>query len=99
MLHDDDPELLKWLREHPTDQAKVGPSLGLPATKGGSSSSTDPAPHVSAPELPAPLSPGELTVFDGAQEDDFTDVVSLLISHGVDNVRCTKTRVFCGKGE
>ena len=37
-----DPKLTKWLREHPTDTAKVGPSLDLPPQMqvGGSSSSS-----------------------------------------------------------
>ena len=50
--HAGDPKLARWLREHPTDTAKVGPSLPGPnLTSGGSSSSTSRAPAAGSARL------------------------------------------------
>lgn len=87
-----DPKLTEWLRSHPTDMANVGPMLDLsPATQGTSSSSTAPAPPAEVhagqdvPGLPPPPgAPGDLRVFDGANENDFTDVVTMLRAYGTE---------------
>ena len=104
-----DPKLMRWLREHPVDTAKAGPLLDLPpVAPGGSSPSTSPAPGpptgvpadgsaAQAPEAPVPPPPGvpgDVLVLDGADESDFTKVVSLLVAHGVEPADAQ--RYVCG---
>ena len=44
-----DAQLTAWLRSHPTDTAKVGPSIGLPEPTPGAASSTSPGPSSGQP--------------------------------------------------
>ena len=52
MYQSEDPKLLKWIKDHPTDQAKVGPAIGLSPTPAAASSSTSAPP--AAHDLPVP---------------------------------------------
>ena len=77
MYASDDPKLHRWLRDHPTDDTKVGRTIY--SESGGATSSTAPAPSASgaststAPPLPPPSGPpGDLHVFEGAEESEFS---------------------------
>ena len=81
MYHQEDPKLLKWLRDHSSDTRKVGPSIGLEPSPGRASSSTSPAPDVEdAPKPDVVKPPGDMHVLEGLDADDFTDVISLSCS-------------------
>ena len=86
MYYYEDPKLLRWLREHPTDTRKVGPSIGLTPTPSAASSSTSPAPEAPPPAPAVPKPPGDVHVIEGFKADVFTDVISLLVANGVDEV-------------
>ena len=102
MFNADDRKLARWLRDHPIDQAEVGPSLESAPTP--SSSSTSPAtagmpasgPTVSTPVPQAPAD--SFRVFEDTDANDFSDVVTLLISHGVDEVDAQRFVVAVVKG-
>ena len=74
MWKQNDVKLSKWLREHPDNQAKVGPSVDEAKAEEVKDS------------LPIPPS-GELVVVDEVDQKDFIDVVTLLIQHGVPPVQ------------
>ena len=87
MYHYEGPKIPKWLHEHASDPRKVGASIWLTPTPGSASSSTAPAPAVDeAPAPPPPRAPGDVHGLEGLNADDFANVASLLVGHGVPDV-------------
>ena len=100
MYREGGSKLHRRLRDHPTEDSKVSRSL----QSGGSSSSTAPAPahapDAPEPPMPPPSSPpGDLHVFEGAKEDDFSSVVTMLVGHGVQPIDAQRFVTSLVKGE
>ena len=100
MFQADDPKLSRWLRDHPTDQANVGPSIQDAPSPSSSSTAPAPssAPMTNPPEAPLPP-PGQLHVFEDLDENEFSQVVTLLVSHGVDEVDAQRFVCSAVKGQ
>ena len=83
-----DVKLPRWLREHPHDTAKVGPSVDLQPPTPGAASSAARVHDVEGDQgtvlPPPPVAPEDLVAFADAKESDFTSVVNVLTSHGVE---------------
>ena len=97
-----DPKMHKWLKDHPTDPGNVGASVGLTPSPAAASSSTSPTPTSAPVGPPAPSTPaaaGDLTVFDGADENDFKSVVTMLVAHGVQVVDAQRFVTSMVKGK
>ena len=76
MWRQGDANLSKWLRDHPDNQAKVGPSVAEAR-----------AQDLESPGH-APIPPrGDLVVVEDLDQKDFIDVVTLLVQHGVPPVQ------------